>query len=190
MSEVRNTRKSRIVEQIADAIAELVSGGDTSPSKSEIVSSIVNGSLNEAASPAIRAMLEDEVANNLDRYFSESCEAASKLLAPSGVPAAFHYVTTSYYKARRPVPRSEEEARQYVVCFGNGRTGKAAGVRYPTAEDEPDAMLLIHLQKSSETIRKAVETHNAKFVERLSSPAIGDFARGTLFAEMPRLLTS
>jgi len=43
MSEVRNTRKSRIVEQIADAIAELVSGGDTSPSKSEIVSSIVNG---------------------------------------------------------------------------------------------------------------------------------------------------
>jgi hypothetical protein len=61
-------------------------------------------------------------------------------------------------------------------------------VRFPTADDEPDAMLLIHLQKSSDTIRKAVETHTAKFVERLQSPAIGDFSRGKLFAEMPRLI--
>lgn len=178
MNENRNTRKSRIVAEMADAIVELVSDGDRAPSKERIVTSIVDNNLGPGADSSVRAILEDEMANILERYWSDICKKASESMNH----AAFHYVSRKYYRSRR-MPETYEEALAFVICFGNGRRGKAKGVRFPTEEEEPDAMMLVATQKSIDVVNAAFKTHFKRIERNLDSPALPDDKRLSLKGE-------
>lgn len=181
---VRNTRKSRLVGQFADTIASLVSEGNNAPSKSDIVKAIVDESLKVDASIAVRTMLEDETANSLEPYFFDACRLASRVMGVGETPAAYHFVTRNFYKCRG-IPRSLEEAKAFVVCFANGQRGKAAGVRFPTIEDEPDAMLLVATQKSVEVINKSIETHMGRLNAMAQSSALPGAVKALVEAATP-----
>jgi hypothetical protein len=180
MSEVRNTKKSRLVSGMADAVVGLVADGNRSPSQAQIVSAIVGRDMGPAASTAFRVLYEDEVANQLERYFSEVCAAASATLE-----CAHHYTSAAFYAKGMRWPNSEAEARQFVVVFGNGRTGSAMGVRFPTAEDEPDAMLLVATQKKIDVINAAICTHRERTAALLTSPALPRDRVEALKARLP-----
>ena len=174
--EARNTRKSRLVDEMASAIIDLVLEGDRAPSKTQVVVRVVDDSLSDGASSGIRAMLEDETANMLERYWAEVCNKAAEAIDGS----AFHYTSQKYYKRKRKVPENMEEAESFVVCFGNGRRGKAAGVRFPGADDEPDAMLLVATKKGIDVVNAAFETHRKRMVNMCMSPALPDGSRAEL----------
>lgn len=178
-NEVRNTRKSRLVNEMAEAIWELVANGNSAPSKGEIVTAVVDASLGDAASPAIRALMEDEVANTLERYFYDACKLAAEFIGGKS-PAVYHLVSKRFYSAKRRIPRDMEEAQGFVVCFGNGRRGPAAGVRFPCEEDEPDAMLLVATKKGIDVVNAAINTHQERLFRMATSPAIPTDARERL----------
>ena len=178
--ETRNTRKSRLVAEMAEAVCDLVVDGNRSPSKTDIVQQVVNTSLSASASNAIRAMLEDETANTLERYFADVCKAAAESMGGM----AYHLVSKSYYKAGSRIPRDMEETQRFVVVFGNGRQDKAAGVRFPTADDEPDAMLTFVTQRDIAVTEAALRTHRERITGRIESPAIGQLKREQLRHKM------
>lgn len=167
-SQTRQTKKSRTVNDLSDALVDLVSNqGIYAPSKTEIVKAAAESNLSPGASIAMRNLLEQEIANMLDSYWTEVCQQAGDEL---GLP--FHHTSRAYIKRRKPVPMSEAEARQFVVVFGNGRTGKADGVRFVTADDEPDPMFLVHLQKRIDVIQKAIDTHKERVMQDLRHDAV------------------
>ena len=169
MSEiVRNTRKSRLISDFSDAVVELVAEGNKSPSKGDIVEKVVSANI-IGTSSAIRSLLTDEMANELERYFSDVCKCASTALGN----VDYHLVTSLYYKRRKPVPQSEAEARSFVCVFGNGRTGKSAGVRVPDSSDQPDVMFYIATEKSIDVINKALATQMERLNKSVQSPALG-----------------
>lgn len=172
---IRNTRKSRLIADFSEAVVDLVLDGTKAPSKCEIVEKVVASNITGTSS-AIRSLLTDEMANELERYFADVCKVAAQAMGDKD----YHLVTSAYYKRKRPVPQSYEEARQFVCVFGNGRTGKSAGVRFPDASDQPDAMLLVATEKSIDVINKAIETHQEKMKGAINSPALTDGQRAKL----------
>ena len=174
--DVRNTRKSRLVNEMSETLWELVMNGNRSPSKSEIVDAVVSNSVTDGASSAIKALLEDETANMLERYFADVCKAAAHALDNS----PYHLVSKAFYKKGSRPPRDMEEVTSFVVCFGNGRQSRAAGVRFPCSEDEPDALLLYVTQKDMDVTQKALATHEARIKTRIDSPALPQEKRAEL----------
>lgn len=180
---IRNTRKSRLIAEFSEAVVDLVLEGVQAPSKGEIVERVVASNI-VGTSSAIRSVVTDEMANELERYFSEVCKSAGQAMGD----VDYHLVTSAFYKRKRPVPQSYEEARQYVCVFGNGRTGKAAGVRFPTEQDQPDAMLLVATEKSIDVINKAIETHMQKTKAMINSPMLTEAQRFSLVGSSPNQL--
>ena len=185
MKQVRETKKSRTVRDLSDALVDLVNNqGLYDPSKADIIKSVADQSMAPGASMAMRSLLEQEAANMLEAYWSEVClQASEELLLP------YHFTSRSYFKRGKPVPQSVEEARQFVVVFGNGSTGKSAGVRFVTKEDEPDPMLLIHLQKRIDVVQKSIETHQHRISTALDSEAVGLADRQRLTNNAPLPIT-
>lgn len=182
MSEViRNTRKSRLVADFAEAVCELYLEENKSPSKSDIVERLVATNMS-GPSAVIRSLLTEEMANELERYFAEVCKSASMALGD----VDYHLVTTAYYKGKkRPVPETYEQARRFVCVFGNGQTGKSAGVRFPDASDEPDAMLYIATAKSIDVVNKAIETHLKRLAKASTNSALGVNQQQALREQLP-----
>lgn len=182
------TKKSRIVQEISSVIVNLVIDGEVyDPSKTQIVNAVVSDNLGDSTSTTAKLFLETEYSNALENYFSEICEMAS---AELDLP--FHYTSKFWYKGgivkikdednkviderilrAKTMPTSSVEASRFVVIFGNGRTGKAAGVRFVTKEDEPDPMLLIAMEKKIDVINSAFYTHRERIKKIISSEAIG-----------------
>jgi hypothetical protein len=163
------TKKSRTVESLSSAIVGLVQeDGVLDPTKTAIVESVVAGMITPGAPTVFVDMLRTEMANMLETYFSEVCQAAGNEL---GLP--FHYTSKRWYSKAAAYPESKLEAQQYIVVFGNGRTGKAAGVRFVTPDDEPDPMLLCALEKSIDVVNAAINTHTDRIHKVLSSGSVG-----------------
>lgn len=163
----RNTKKSRIVAEMAECTADLVLAGNIAPAKGAVVTCVINNSLGEGASTAIKTLLEDELANELERYYAEVCKAASIIL--NGAP--YHYVKAAYYKKLRKFPESKEEARERMVLFGNGTTGKAVGVRY-VLSDKTDLYLAVQAEKQIDNVNSIINRGNEKLVNMANTGAL------------------
>ena len=162
---VRNTKKSRMIAEFSEAIVDRFLNGDNAISKSEIVADVLDNNIGPEASTTIRTMIEDELANELERYFYESVKQAESVIdRPS------HLVTNKYFKQEN-VLKSKYSAQQMVCCFGNGRIGKAAGVRFVPEGVTDDALLLLSLERKIDTTNKTVETRTAQLEKDISSGA-------------------
>jgi len=166
------TRKSRIINEFAEVISDLYLDDVKDPSKKAIVSAMVSESLGESASISLVEILTAELANRLDNYFAEICDLSGQII---NLP--FHYVSKRWYqhRARRGLmPSDLGEVSKFVVVFGNGRTGKAAGVRFVDASEEPDPMLLFSTSKRVEVVNAAILTHQTNIRKVLGSASISD----------------
>jgi len=163
--QVRNTQKSRMVSEIADSIVSMVVDGDMSPSKTKVTEAITKNSLSSNVSSAIYTTVFSEVANEVERYFTEACAKASEeLMYPD-----YHLVTPLYYQHFKgnvpPTPQTKLEARKYVCMFGNGKRGKSAGVRFVKPQEsgltnnEADPMFLVYAEKSTEVGNSSIRSH-------------------------------
>ena len=182
MSITRVTKKSRTVSEFVDTIIELVDDGTRDIQKSVLVDAVVSGAIADGTSKAISDVLATEMANLLDNYFSDVCKAAEDELR-----LPYHLTSRAWYKKGARPPQSEEEARQYVVVFGNGNTGRSAGVRFVTVEDEPDPMLLVSLNKRIDVINAAIKTRNLRLKTTLASEAVSVSAGSRLVDRLPDL---
>lgn len=172
ISEVRKkpaTKKSRMVSELSSAIIELVEkNGQFDLTKTAIVDCMVANAVNESTPKVMIDMMSSETANMLETYFNEVCKEAEDEL---GLP--YHYTSNKWYRRKKALPSTEAEAREYVVMFGNGRTGKAAGVRFVTKTDHPDPMLFVSLKKQINVINQAIKTRKARVHKMLSSDSVG-----------------
>jgi hypothetical protein len=176
MSTSRNTRKSRIVNSVSEALVDLYrEDGVHAPTKGQIVDRVVDNSLVAGVDLSVRQMLETEMSNALETYFAEICKQAS---AELGLP--FHYTSKAYYRRGIKPPESMQEAFAFIVAFGNGRTGKAAGVRFVTPDDEPDPMLLAATKREMDVIQTAFKTQRDRLAERLEHPAMNKPVHATI----------
>lgn len=183
MAEIRVTAKSRLVAELVEATVELVEEGNFSPTKSEIVTASAMRNLGEGASQVMRSLLEAEIANALEKYLPEVGEGSAKELG-----LQYHYTSQKFYKHRKKIPESLEEAKLYVVCFGNGRRGKAEGVRFVTREDEPDPLMAVATQKSVDTINAAITTQLSKIRAVIDSGVLGIERSEEIASRMPRVI--
>ena len=149
---VRVTKKSRLVAEFGDCVVELVLEGNSSPSKDVIVEAVVDNTLGDGASTAIRTLLEDELANELCRYFSDIVRYAHNELE-----APYHLVTKAYYDKRKALPETKAEARAFVSTFANGRSRGAAGVRFVVDNSDVDVYLAVVAEKRIDVSRQSVE---------------------------------
>lgn len=157
---VRKTKKTRMVGDFADSIVDLHKEGFIAMSKSQIVSGVVISSTKEEASTAVKTLLEDELANELERYFRDAVkEAASIIKRP------YHMVTVKYFKERHK--HSKYSMQEKVSVFG-ASNGKSAGVRFVPEGVTNDPMLLLTLEKrmdNSANVANAVKTKVRKDIE-------------------------
>jgi hypothetical protein len=177
----RNTTKSRTIETYADAGIHLVTKGEYYFTKSELVAEITSQCVSQKAPVAMRTMFEAEAANLLDTYFKEIADAISE-----GVGLPYHFTSREFHRAE-VFPLSEDEAREFVVCFGNGRRGKAHGLRFVTPEDEPDPMMLVATQKAMDVVKKALDTQVERLRKISDNPSLPLGARLKLRAQLPNL---
>lgn len=172
MSEsIRNTKKSRLVSQFTECVVDLVASGVADPSKSDIVDCVVNASLGNGVTTVVKTILEDEMANELDRYFNEVIKSAGSVL-----DLPYHQVTAVYYDNKRRnggvIPETKEEAMCHIACEGNGakykittKKGKtevvskrAAGVRFITNDDAPDIYMRLLAKKKIDNMNIAIDS--------------------------------
>ncbi len=166
MKTQRVTKKSRNVDQFAAALAELFDKGTHDVSKAELVDYVVKAALVPGTSTAIVDILHAEMANILDSYWREICEAAKEM-----IDLPYHYTSTVWYQKGQKQPDNEIDAKEFVIVVGNGRRGKAAGVRFVTPDDEPDPMLLVSLNKRMDVVNAAIKTRNERLTKDLNSPS-------------------
>lgn len=179
---VRNTTKSRTIQSFADAGISIVTGGKPYFTKGELVAEMTKDSLSHKAPVAMRTMFEAEAANLLDTYFKDVADAISE-----GVGLPYHMTSKEFHR-NEAMPQSEAETASFVVCFGNGRRGKAYGLRFVTAEDDPDPMMLLSTQKSMDVVKKALETQVQRLRKLSSNPALPLDSRMKLREQLPPLL--
>jgi hypothetical protein len=167
MTNIRNTKKSRTVNEFADCIIDIVEAGNPSPSKTDIVKCVLEGSLSESAPVMVRTMLEDELANELDRYFKESVEqAAEKLNLP------YHMVSKHFYRCKE-IPTDLEGSRKLVASFGNGRGSKAVGVRFVENDETGiDPLYAIAMDKRTHVVEKTVIKHKENVIKAVKQGAL------------------
>lgn len=162
------TKKSRTITALSTAVVDLVYGETFDPTKAQIVDEVVASSVSEGTPKIVTDVLSAEMANLLETYFADVCKAAADEI---GLP--YHYTSKKWYSKTSFMPKSEDEAKQFVVVFGNGRTGKAAGVRFVQPEDEPDPMLLVALMKDITVVNEAIKTRNDRIQGALMSGSVG-----------------
>jgi len=179
---VRNTTKSRTIQAFADAGISLVADGNPFFTKGELVAEMTKDSLSHKAPVAMRTMFEAEAANLLDTYFKDVAEAISE-----GVGLPYHFTSKEFHR-KETMPQSETETASFVVCFGNGRRGKAYGLRFVTAEDDPDPMMLLATQKSMDVVKKALDTQVQRLRKLSSNPALPLDSRLKLREQLPPLI--
>jgi hypothetical protein len=143
---------------------------------------MISQAFTSGTSKAMTDLLATELANLLDNYFNDVCK-----LAEIELSLPYHLTSREWYKRGAKFPKSEEEARQYVVVFGNGKTGRAAGVRFVTEEDEPDPMLLVSLNKKIDVVNKAIATHNKRLVSVLNSDSVSHSTVEVMVDKLPSL---
>ena len=183
MKVTRNTTKSRTIETYADAGIHLVTGRRKYHfTKSELVAEITSQCVSQKAPVAMRTMFEAEAANLLDTYFKEIAEAISE-----GVGLPYHFTSTEFHR-EEAMPMSEAEAKSFVVCFGNGRRGKAAGLRFVRPEDDPDPMMLVATQKAMDVVKKALDTQVERLRKLSQNPSLPLDSRLKLREQLPPLL--
>ena len=182
MKPTRNTTKSRTIETYADAGIHLVTSGKYYFTKSELVSEITDQCLSAKAPVSMRTMFEAEAANLLDTYYRDISEAISE-----GVGLPYHFTSRAFHR-KESMPLSEEEAKSFVVCFGNGRRGKAEGLRFVRPEDNPDPMMLVATQKAMDVVKKALDTQVERLRKLSQNPALPLDSRIRLREQLPPLL--
>ena len=163
---VRNTKKSRLVAEFSEAIIDMYSSEVSAISKGAIVDAVLDNSIGPDASTAIRTMLEDELANELERYFIDSVKDAAQ-----AIDRPYHLITKKYFKLKK-FPDSKYEAQRCVCTFGNGRTGPAAGVRFVPEGVTDDPFLLLQLEKKIDCSNKSIKTQNKQVEHALQSGAV------------------
>ena len=157
----RNTKKSRLVGEFSNSIVELVLEENYAPSKMDIIENVVNQSLGHGASIAIRTLMEDELANELERYFRDSVKAAADEL-----DMPYHLVSRKYY-TRRSFPASKDIARTQIATFGNGRGNKAAGIRFvDTSQGDVNDIYLMLVAEKRMMNTKSIVDSTVDFVEK------------------------
>jgi hypothetical protein len=157
-----------MVAEFSESIVDLVASGNEAPSKGCIVDDVVDNNLGQDASPIIRSMMTDELANELERYWRDAVKAAADV-----INTPHHFVTKKYYK-RKCYPKSKDECRSQVAVFGNGRTGPSEGVRFVPEDSHDDVYLAVALEKRMEGVNgqvKAVNKEIGKAVNSGSLPA-------------------
>jgi hypothetical protein len=175
------TKKSRMIAELSSAIVSLVQeNGVYSPTKAAIVDYVVQTMVRPGTPTVFTDMLRSETANMLETYFSEVCRAAGDEL-----DLPFHYTSKKWHSKKSTFPQSKVEARQYIVMFGNGRIGKAAGVRFVTKDDDPDPMLLCALEKDINMVNAAINSHSQRIKKLLSSDAISITDSSIFRAKLP-----
>lgn len=178
----RNTTKSRTIETYADAGVHLVTNGKFCFTKSELVTEITNQCVSPRAPVSMRTMFEAEAANLLDSYYREIAEAISE-----GVGLPYHFTSREFHR-EEVMPMSEDEAKSFVVCFGNGRRGKAHGLRFVRPEDDPDPMMLVATQKAMDVVKKALDTQVERLRKLSQNPSLPFDSRLKLREQLPPLL--
>jgi len=153
---------------LSEAVVSLFRQGKSDPTKIDILDVAIQNTISEGSPQIVRDVLCVEFGNLLENYFKEVCASAAEEI---GCP--YHYTSKKWYASGSFMPKSEEEARAFIVVFGNGRTGKAAGVRFVKEEDEPDPMLLVALSKDIGVINSAISTRIKKVEKAIESGAIG-----------------
>jgi hypothetical protein len=176
MSNERVTRKSRTIAEFVAGIVEMIGKDIHDIQKSALVDTMISNSIVQGTSKAVSDLLATELANMLDTYFADICKVAQEEI---GLP--YHLTSRAWYKRGAKPPQSEAEAKQYVVVFGNGRTGKAAGVRFVTQDDEPDPMLLVALSKRMDVVDAAIKTHDERLKKDITAARLS-------VADSPELL--
>ena len=163
---MRFTKKSRTIEEFVDAIEELVKDGSYDIPKSMLVDRVVEDAVVKGVNKVISDLLSQELANMLDNYFTEICQGASERLG--SLP--YHYTSRERYKRGFRMPASEAEAGRFVVVFGNGTRGSAAGLRFVDVEDTAtDPMYLCVMRKRIEVGDDAAATRDAKLHNELDA---------------------
>ena len=130
----------------------------------------------------MRTMFEAEAANLLDTYFREIAEAISESV---GLP--YHFTSMEFHR-EEAMPMSEAEAKSFVICFGNGRRGKAHGLRFVRPEDDPDPMMLVATQKAMDVVKKALDTQVERLRKLSQNPSLPLDSRLKLREQLPPLL--
>lgn len=182
--QVRNTTKSRTIESLADAGISLVSQGNYFFTKSELVAELTKDCLSSKAPVSMRTMFEAEAANLLDTYFKDIAEAISE-----SISLPYHYTSKEFHK-EESMPLSEVEAKSFVVCFGNGRRGKAYGLRFVRPDDDPDPMMLVATAKAMDVVKSALETQVERLRKLSENPALPMDSRLKLRSKLPPLLNA
>jgi hypothetical protein len=164
------TKKSSLISEFATVIVDLVADGNSSPSKKDVLTATVNR-MSSAGTPMVFLSLHtDSYVEQIETYWSDICRKASEMMDHR----QYHLTSSAFYEDGRRLPTSLVDAMKYVVCFGNGRRGKAVGIRFVSEEDRPDAMFLYATQKQVEVVNAALETQRLKTAHMINSPAIGN----------------
>ena len=158
---VRSTHKSRMVEEISGAIFSLYCDGITAPSKSMIADHMVSGYLMPNAPITAKSAMLSSTADDVEKYFKESVKAAA-----NDMDLPFHFVTRRFYldtaKGEKVDTCSKSQLASWVSVFANGRSSKAAGVRFVEKESQNDALLMISIEKQQTTLVGAIDAFVAK----------------------------
>ena len=195
----RVTHRKRMVSEAADAVTELYSKGVTAPTIDQIVEQMVDSSVGEGISSAMRATIIVEIGNIVSSSFRDICQDAAKHLEEAtGAAIHYHHTSKRFYQRNAGtsfpavgdiIPNEYKEdgltPKQYdqeainkialsrIVCFGNGSfQGSAVGVRFVSEDDCPDLLMSLYAMKAVETNRTALKTNSDRIQKMVSSPAI------------------
>lgn len=162
------TQKSQLVSLMANVMLDLVESGNNHPSKKNVLAGMIKDATSSSTHTAYIAIMTDQFSESIETYWSDVCTRCSEALDHRH----YHLTSAAFYEDGCKKPETYVDATKYVVCFGNGRRGKAVGVRFVTQDDVPDAMYLVATQKQIEVVTAAIETQRAKAARMLSSPAL------------------
>jgi hypothetical protein len=177
--QTRNTKKSRMVAEFCEAIVDCYVAGENVVTKTDIINTVIDTNLGHEASPAIRTMMEDELANELERYFRDAVKCATDI-----IDRPHHLITNKYFKWEKAL-ESKYTAEQCVAAFGNGRGAKAVGVRFVPEGVEDDPLWMIATEKNFNTMAAGVNTRMAKLNRQLDSQPLDRKLEGRVRAAMP-----
>ena len=143
------------MDAIADTMLDLIlEQDDCCPSIGRVSNMIADENLSPDANSAIRALVLDEVTNDVTRYFAEACGEVSRRLGH----LPYHFVTNKFYSKKYRDPDTEAAARQYIAMFANGRGRGIEGVRFlnSSSEGKTDKMYALYVKQRAEVDQKKV----------------------------------
>lgn len=168
--------KAGLINDVSLAILDIVSGGNTHPSKKDVLGDMVKRALSAGSSTAVVSMVTNQMAIEIESYWGDASRKASEMMDNRH----YHFTSSDFYEEGCKKPMTMVDAMKYVVCFGNGRRGKSAGVRFVSVDDQPDVMYLVATQKQVDVVNAAIETQRLKTAYMVSSPALSFETRAQL----------